>query len=81
MFKLILVAIISITLSGCLSSTPKDLEPIIRGKHDVSKIYYPSTDSKVSAIVVTKDGEVYYYRLNGFGEPRDEVFLFNKNDK
>ena len=77
---LILLIASLLIISGCGSSTPKDLEPIINGKHEVHKVYYPSTDNKVSAIVVTKGGDVYYYRANGFGELRDEKLLFNVND-
>jgi hypothetical protein len=82
-----ILTIISITslffLSGCFpmaDSSPKDLAPIINGKHDVAKVYYPSTDHKVSAVVVTKSGDVYYYRANGFGDLKDEKLLFNIHD-
>tara|TARA_R110002096_G_scaffold327284_5_gene521278 strand:+ start:1848 stop:2132 length:285 start_codon:yes stop_codon:yes gene_type:complete len=78
--KVYFLAALLVCFSGCNLSGPEDLEPIISGKHDVAKVYYPSTDSKVSAVVLTVSGDVYYYRANGLGTLRDEVLLFNVND-
>ncbi len=76
----VLLSMLLVSLAGCWSSTPSDLAPIINGRHDVDKIYYLSTDDKVAAIVITKGGDLYYYRANGFGTLRDEKLLFNIND-
>lgn len=69
-------------LSSCFGgSTPKDLQPIIDGQFkNAQAVYYPSTDGKASAVVVDKNGDVYYIRLNGYGELRDNKRLFNVKD-
>lgn len=64
---------------GC-SSKPSDLDPVIKGAHKTRAIYYPSTDFKVAAVVVTESGDVIYFRANGLGQKRDEVLLFNVRD-
>lgn len=76
---LLAVSLTALLVAGCTSG-PSDLEPIINGKHEVAKTYYPSTDDKVSAVIVTKKGDVYYYRANRYGTLRDERLLFNVHD-
>jgi hypothetical protein len=64
-----------------MSSTPQDLEPIINGRFkDAKAVYYPSTDYKVSAIVIDKNGNVWYLRMNSSAEMRDEKQLFNVSE-
>jgi hypothetical protein len=74
--------LVAVLLVGCdIHSTPQDLEPIINGRFkDAKAVYYPSTDGKVSAVVIDKDGNVWYLRMNGFAEMRDEKQLFNVSD-
>jgi hypothetical protein len=71
--------VVAVLLVGCtVKSTPKDLEPIINGKFkDAKAVYYPSTSSQVSAIVVDKYGNVWYLRMNMLDRMRDEKKLFN----
>ncbi len=82
--KMILVGLVLFTFSSCIlfySSKPKDLEPIINGQFkDAQKVFYPSTDFKVSAIVVDKNGDVWYLRMNGEAEMKDNVKLFNVSE-
>jgi len=71
------VTLVAVLFTSC-GSKPQDLQPIIEGKFkDAKAIYYPSTDDKVAAIVIDKDGNVWYFRLNGFSQLRDEKQLFN----
>jgi len=80
--KMLLCLVFLSAVSCQTSTTPKDLQPIINGQFkNAKKVYYPSTDSKVSAIVVDENGDVYYLRMNGCGDMRDNVRLFNVNDK
>ena len=80
--KLVLCVVFLSAVSCQTSTTPKDLQPIINGQFkNAKKVFYPSTDSKVSAIVVDENGDVYYLRMNGCGDMRDNVRLFNVNDK
>jgi Cdc6-like AAA superfamily ATPase len=70
---------VSVLLVGCqFDSNPKDLEPIINSRFkDAKVVYYPSTSSQVSAVVIDKDGNVYYLRMSMSGGMRDEKELFN----
>ncbi|MRT17764.1 hypothetical protein F3C99_12455 [Vitellibacter sp. q18] len=74
--------LVAVLLVGCdMSSTPQDLEPIINGRFkDAKAVYYPSTDYKVSAIVIDKNGNVWYLRMNSSAEMRDEKQLFNVSE-
>jgi len=74
--------LVAVLLVGCTpESTPRDLEPIINGKFkDARAVYYPSTSSQVSAIVVDKDGNVWYLRMNMVDQMRDEKQLFNVSE-
>jgi hypothetical protein len=74
--------LVAVLLIGCdTSSNPQDLEPIINGRFkDAKAVYYPSTDNKVSAVVIDKKGNVWYLRMNGFAEMRDEKELFNVSE-
>lgn len=74
--------LVAVLFTGCsIESTPKDLEPIINGQFkDAKAVFYPSTDGKVSAVVVDKDGNVWYLRMNGFSTMRDEKKLFNVSE-
>lgn len=73
--------LVVVLFTGCVESTPKDLEPIINGQFkDAKAVFYPSTDHKVSAVVVDKDGNVWYLRMNGFSTMRDEKKLFNVSE-
>lgn len=78
-----LLCLVLFSAVGCqTSTTPKDLQPIINGQFKkAKKVFYPSTDSKVSAIIIDENGDVYYLRMNGVGDMRDNVRLFNINDK
>lgn len=66
-------------LSSCTwSSGPKDLQPIIDGRFKTAKaIYYPSSDYKVSAVIVDSSGNVWFIRLNADAEVKDDKQLFN----
>lgn len=78
-----LIALLIIIIVGAckMSSTPTDIEPVIRSEFSGNKkVFYPSTDGKVSSIVIDKDGGVWYLRMNGFAEMRDKVILFNVNE-
>jgi len=72
----------SVLLVGCQTeSKPKDLEPIINGRFKEAKaVYYPSTSNQVSAVVIDKDGNVYYLRMSMSGKMRDEKQLFNVSE-
>ena len=74
--------LVAVLLIGCdISSTPQDLEPIINGRFkDAKAVFYPSTDNKVSAVVVDNNGNVWYLRMNGYAEMRDEKKLFNVSE-
>ena len=75
--------LVAVFLVGCSmpESTPRDLEPVINGKFKGAKaVYYPSTSSQVSAIVVDKDGNVWYLRMNMVDQMRDEKKLFNVSE-
>lgn len=74
--------LVAVLLVGCqMESKPKDLEPIINGRFkDAKAVYYPSTSSQVSAVVIDKDGNVYYLRMSMSGEMRDEKQLFNVSE-
>jgi predicted small secreted protein len=75
--------LVAVLLVGCntYESTPRDLEPIINGKFkDAKAVYYPSTSRQVSAIVVDKDGNVWYLRMNMVDQMRDEKQLFNVSE-
>jgi hypothetical protein len=74
--------LVAVLFVGCIvESTPKDLEPIINGKFkDAKAVYYPSTSSQVSAIVVDKNGDVWYLRMNKVDQIRDEKQLFNVSE-
>lgn len=74
--------LVAVLLFGCdISSTPQDLSPIINGRFkDAKTVYYPSTDNKVSAIVIDKNGNVWYLRMNAFSEMRDDKKLFNVSE-
>lgn len=75
---LIYLLLVVLIFTGCDSSSPKDLEPVINGRFKQAKaIYYPSTDIKVSAVVVDKNGDVWYLRMNALADMRDEKILFN----
>jgi len=78
-----LLCLVLFSVGGCqTSTTPKDLQPIINGQFkNAKKVFYPSTDSKVSAIIIDENGDVYYLRMNGAGDMRDNVRLFNVSDK
>lgn len=69
----------AVLFQSCLTGgKPSDLQPIINGKFkDAKAVYYPSTDDKVAAIVIDKDGNVWYLRMNFFSQMRDEKQLFN----
>lgn len=59
-------------------STSEDIYKVIKIKHpDFKKIFYPSTGNSASCIVITKNGDIYYYRMNAFSSIKDEKFLFN----
>ena len=70
-----------LVLSSCTwSSGPKDLGPIIDGRFKTAKaIYYPSSDYKVSAVIVDSSGNVWFIRLNADAEVKDDKQLFNVN--
>ena len=74
--------LVAVLLVGCQTeSKPKDLEPIINGRFkEVKAVYYPSTSSQVSAVVIDKDGNVYYLRMSMSGQMRDEKQLFNVSE-
>ena len=76
------ILLVAVLFTGCtVGSTPKDLEPIINGKFkDAKAVYYPSTSSQVSAIVVDKEGNVWYLRMNMVDQIRDEKQLFNVSE-
>jgi len=78
----IYTVLVAVLLVGCdISSNPQDLEPIINGRFKEAKaVYYPSTDNKVSAVVIDKNGNVWYLRMNAFSEMRDEKQLFNVSE-
>jgi len=67
-------------LSACITNHQAELSPIIDARGDVVKAFYPSTNDIPCAVVVTKSGDVYYYRLNGFGQLRDVNKMFNVQD-
>jgi len=73
------ILLVALLLVGCQTeSKPKDLEPVINGRFkDAKAVYYPSTSSQVSAVVIDKYGNVYYLRMSISGEMRDEKQLFN----
>lgn len=73
---------IQISFSSCIeNNSPTDFAPVIDGQFKDNKVvFYPSTDNKISAIVVDKNGDVWYLRLNGFGALKDNKKLFNVND-
>jgi hypothetical protein len=66
-------------LSSCTwSSGIKDMQPIIDGRFKTAKaIYYPSSDYKVSAVIVDSSGNVWFIRLNADAEVKDDKQLFN----
>lgn len=67
--------------TACGGSTPSDLEPVINNNFkDAKTVFYPSTDFKVSSIVVDKNGDVWYLRMNGFGQMKDRLKMFNVSD-
>lgn len=74
--------LLMIVLSSCqANSTPKDLQPIIEGQFkDAKSVYYPSTDYKAAAIIIDKQGNVWYLRMNGVANMRDKVQLFNVSE-
>ena len=73
--------LVAVLFTGCLESTPKDLQPIIDGRFKGAKaVYYPSTDYKVAAIVIDKNGNVWYLRMNGVDQIKDEKELFNVSE-
>lgn len=80
--SILIIGLVLFFFYGCeKSSKPIDLEPVINGRFsDAKAVYYPSTDYKVSAIVIDKDGNVWYLRMNAFSEMRDEKKLFNISD-
>lgn len=83
MKKFLFFTLLLTLLCSCSNteSTPSDLQPIISGQfQDAKAVYYPSTDFKVSAVVVDKDGNVYYLRMNAVDQMRDNIKLFNVND-
>lgn len=82
MKKLLLLAIIAIGLLSCgFNTTPKDIQPYLYGElKDFKQIYYPSSDYKACAVVVAKNGDVYYLRVNGYGTLMDNQKLFNINE-
>lgn len=75
------ILMLAAVLSSCRwSSGPKDLQPIINGRFKTAKaIYYPSSDYKVSAVIVDSDGNVWFIRLNADSEVKDDKQLFNVN--
>lgn len=75
------ILMLAAVLSSCRwSSGPKDLQPIIEGRFKTAKaIYYPSSDYKVSAVIVDSDGNVWFIRLNADAEVKDDKQLFNVN--
>lgn len=75
------ILMLAAVLSSCRwSSGPKDLQPIIEGRFKTAKaIYYPSSDYKVSAVIVDSDGNVWFIRLNADSEVKDDKQLFNVN--
>jgi hypothetical protein len=77
--QLAAILLLAAVFSGCFDgSKVKDMQPIVDGRFkDAKAVFYPSTDFKVAAIVVDKDGNVWYLRLNGDAEMRDEKQLFN----
>lgn len=80
--KMLLCLVFLLAVSCQTSTTPEDLQPIINGQFkNAKKVFYPSTDTKVSAIVIDENGDVFYLRMNGRGDMRDNVRLFNVNDK
>ena len=81
-FTIVCILLMAV-FSSCLypSSRPADMKPIIDGKYkDARSVYYPSTDQKVAAIIVHKNGNVWYLRMNAAGNMRDEIRLFNVSD-
>ena len=77
--KLIFAVIFgALLVGGCTGEY--DLAPIVEHENDVSKAYYPSSGDKPAAVVVDKNGDVIYYRLNGYGKMRDRRVLFNVKD-
>jgi len=73
------ILLVAVLFTGCLpSSKPSDLEPIINARFkDAKSIYYPSSSFQVSAIVVDKNGNVWYMRMSASRDMRDQVQLFN----
>lgn len=73
--------VIGIAFQSCInSSNPNDLKPIIDGRFkDAKAVYYPSTDYKVSAVIVDKNGDVWFIRMNSDNVPvvKDDKILFN----
>ena len=80
--KNVILLSLTIIMCSCFKSTPSDMEPVIDGRFDNYKsVFYPSTDCiKVCAIVVDKNGDVWYLRMNAYGTVRDEKKLFNLSD-
>ncbi|MCP4100364.1 MAG: hypothetical protein GY750_02895 [Lentisphaerae bacterium] len=73
--KTLSVCLTCLLAAGCTGEY--DLAPLVGHENDVEKVYYPSSDYKPAAVVVDKNGDVTYYRLNGFGKLKDKKRLFN----
>ncbi len=76
------ILLVAVLFTSCIPSTkPKDLEPIIsRQFKDAKAVYYPSSDYKAAAVIVDKNGNVWYVRLNATGELKDNKQLFNVSE-
>lgn len=76
------LVLVAVLFTGCLpETTPRDLEPVINGQFKQPKaVHYPSTDYKVAAVVVDKDGNVWYIRMNAKGQVKDNKQLFNVSE-
>lgn len=79
MKKVFLIISVIFVLSSCTNgSKQSDLAPIINGQFkDAKSVFYPSTDYKVAAVIVDKNGDVWYLRMNGNAVLKDYVKLFN----
>lgn len=81
MKSLIFYFIVIIGLSSCGGSKPSDLDPVINNNFkDAKTVFYPSSDFKVSAVIVDRNGDVWYLRMNGIGQLKDQQKLFNVSD-
>ena len=76
------ILLVAVLFTGCVpNSKPTDLEPIINARFkDAKAIYYPSSSFQVSAIVVDKNGNVWYMRMSANRDMRDQVQLFNVDE-